>query len=370
MIACGDTGIKIGSIIIDLLKKYGTTIQSLMIPGGEQDRETNKKFSYTFSISSRDIGFARDLNLAMKEIAEDREELTKQLQLITPERVIPFIFVSAGATSIASALLILEILKANYNIYPPVFILMPDTFENSRVHYNVAQFLFKVNYSSDPLGNSIILLDNKPTVEEENKQFEDIARKKIDLVGMAIGNLIFSSLLEQTSNEFTASFSDLMDTLQQGGIGVIVNENLLSDKSTLNTRFNDILSDNVSNSTGLTNEEIFESNKTFCLITKVNTSGVQFQVEIKKLTIAFDKNLLFLKVFDETSQRDWDISPQLNAIVGDLPLPPRVIQIMETARDSRKRILLEEEDIANETVNINVSEINKLENQIESYYKK
>ncbi len=370
IISCGDAGMELGASIITLLKSLGKEMhKSLGINSGRIDPDLDKVFKKYVSIDPDTGGFAHDLTSATAIAGSSYETLNKSIGGILPSKNgILMITVGGGGTGIASAMVVLKILREIYQQTPPVFLLLPEVFENSRVHYNVSQFLYHTVYSNNPIGNPVIVIDNKATEGEYKEPFDVVAKRRMEIIPKAIANLLYSAFTKPRYEEYNAEFRDFSEVIHTSGIGVLVAKDLENDQGELNLRFDDILFDSITEITSLPREKIAEARKVFISILNVDMQQFQFTVEAKKIKALFKDTspyLIFADSEEEESKR-----PTLNAIVTGLPLPPRVIQIMKIARESRKDMIFKEMEGLEVVSNLDTERVATLEEEIENSYLK
>jgi len=94
----------------------------------------------------------------------------------------------------------------------------------------------------------------------------------------------------------------------------------------------------------------------------------QFTVEAKKIKALYKETSPYL-IFANTGDKN-ERDSTLNAIVTGLPLPPRIVQIMKIARDSRKDVIFTELKQSDQVKEIDIERVEKLEEQIENSYLK
>jgi hypothetical protein len=371
IIACGDTGQEIGAEILRTLEEFGKKAHhSLAINSGKRAHGTDKLYKEKLSISEESEGFARNLDKAIKSAAKFEKQLSDILKRAIPkENGITLICTGAGGTGIAATLLAVKTIKKQFKLTPPILTLIPEVFENSRTQYNIAEFIYQVVYSKNALGNPVILLDNKPTQLENNKPFEVVARKRIEKVPIGIANLLLSTFLKPSYQEFDAGFRDLMEVMNSSGIGVLVCEELGDEDGNLvSTRFIDILGDAVEHTTKLPKEKVFQARKVFCSIIDVDMETFQFNLEANKFITSFSSNSPYLIFVDSQAEDKKVTRPTLNALITGLPLPPRIIQLFQIARDSRKNVLIREHELQREIIDLKLDDVMKLEDDLINNY--
>jgi hypothetical protein len=277
----------------------------------------------------------------------------------------------AGATGLGSALVVVDILFKHYKRTPPVLTLLPEAFENSRVQYNISLFLYRVSFSDTSYGNSIILLDNKPSIAEMDTPMAEVARNRIETIPVALADLLYASFAQSLSPEFDANTEDLFEVIHTPGVSVIVSEELGTGQSTADSsRIEDVISDNVIATTALTKEGVFGAKNAFISLFNISQSeqklSLQTEFEARKLYREFRDTHPFVKILAQDDNIRGD-NPKLRAIVAGLPLPTRILQIMRLARESRKRIIVKEKMLANEVIPLDVEKVEDLEEKLKGY---
>ena len=370
IISCGDAGQEIGAAVITLLKNLGKEMhKSLAVSSGQSNHHTDPLFKKKISINPIREGFARDLTEATASAGSKYDELSKAIGGIIPSKNgLLMITTGGGGTGIASSLVVLKILREIYEQTPPVFLLLPEVFENSRVQYNISQFLFHTVYSKNPFGNPVILIDNKATESEYDQPFEKVSKLRLDLIPKAIANLLYSSFTDPLYEEYNAEFRDLSEVLHTSGIGILVAKDLMNEQGEVNLRFDDIMMDSITEVTSLPRDKISEARKVFVSILNVDMQQFQFTVEAKKIKALYKETSPYL-IFANTGDKN-ERDSTLNAIVTGLPLPPRIVQIMKIARDSRKDVIFTELKQSDQVKEIDIERVEKLEEQIENSYLK
>ena len=371
VIAAGDTGSEIGLGIISNLKERGADVSSLLVTTGTYDSKS-KGFKEVFIIDEMRDGFSKQLDECLAVLETKKEALRDKIDKVISNNKNKLLFVTtgAGATGLGGTLMILDILYTDHKIIPPVFTLLPEVFENSRVQYNIATFLYQLVYKEDARGNSVIVLDNKPSLEELSEPFQELSANRVEIIPSAIGDLLYASFQETIAPDFDASVSDLIEVIHTPGISVFVVEPLVSDEGEASTRLESILADSVINTTSLSHESVFEAKAAYITISDIdpNEEKLSFQTEFeaRKLSKEFQNNSPFIKFVK--SEDDGEQVPMIHAIVAGLPRPPRIIQIMQIARDSRKNVMIDEYSLSKEVVSINLKRIENLEKELDNLY--
>ncbi len=371
LISCGDIGQQIGIGIISTLKNYGVDSKSMTITSEVKESSLSKLFDVSVCINDERDGFAKKIDDSLVAANEAKEQITEAIKKIIPkgEEGLLLVTTGPGATGLGGALVALDILYNEYNNIPPILTVLPEVFENSRVQYNAAKFLYEVAFKTENRGNALILLDNKPALSEMDVPFSKLSKQRLETIPIAIGDLLMAAFEESISQEFDASVSDLFEVMHTPGVSVFVSEDLGGEESSFDSsRIEDVISDSVIDTTSLTKDKVFEARNAFVAIFNVGGQtedklSFQTEFETRKLFREFTETNPFVKfvtVDDETDQ----IQPKLRAIIAGLPIPTRIIQIMQIARDSRKRILLEEESLDNEIFSLDLAKVKRLENKL------
>ncbi|RMG43249.1 MAG: hypothetical protein D6732_00320 [Methanobacteriota archaeon] len=372
IIAAGDIGQSMGAKLIETLKAGGIdNIKSLALNSGKRHHETDKIYDQVFSISDEIEGFARNLEIALENVKNWKDKIRPLIGKMIPKNPgIMFLITGAGATGVSSILTVSEILKNSYRYSPPVIFVFPDRFENSRVHYNTAQFLYKTVFSEDPLGNNILIVDNDPILEENAWPFERIAKGKIDYVNRGVTNLLISSFYDPYRENYDAGYDDLYDTLYNPGLSFLIHvpfEDLIKEGGEGNLRYVDILVDQVIGRTAMTRDEVLDSRKVYCAIMRRSYETIDLSYEAPRFLQSFENSpfLKLIKTGDELKNDLGVAEPSLNAIVSGVEVYPRLIQAFKIARDSRKAEILAELDLEDEAVELNIEKVESLEEKIE-----
>ncbi len=371
IIAAGDIGQTMGAKLIETLKAGGIeNVKGLAMNAGKREHFTNPIYDITFSVTEEKEGFARNLDIALENVSNWKSDIIPHLQKIIPKKPgLMLLITGSGGTGISSILTVSKILKENYNLTPPIVLVFPERFENSRVHYNMAEFLYKVVFSNDPLGNNVILIDNMPTLDEMELPFEILARQKIEYLNRGFTNLLVSTMQSAYRERYDASLEDLEETFHTPGISFLVHVPFekTGEGEMLNLRYVDILVDEIVAKTSMTREEILESRKIYCAIIRKSYETIDFSYEAPRFVQAFE-NTPFLKFIqtDESLKNEFGVvEPSLNAIVAGLPVFPKLIQAFKIARDARKDEILSELDLKDEAVEMDLKRVHQLEKSIE-----
>lgn len=372
IVAAGDIGQSMGAKLIETLKAGGIdNIRSLALNSGKRDHESDQIFDQVFSISDEIEGFARNLDAAMENVENWRDIVVPMLGKMIPKNPgIMFLVAGAGATGVSSILTVAEILKNEFKYNPPILFVFPDRFENSRVHYNMAQFLYKTVFSEDPLGNNVIIVDNDPILDEGDWPFEKLAKTKIDYVNRGIANLLISAFHEPVRENYDADFEDLHETLYNPGLSFLVFssfEDLIREGGEGNLRYIDILADQIVGRTAMTREEVLESRKVYTAIMRRSYETIDFSYEAPRFLQSFENSpfLKFIQTGEELRNDLGVAEPSLSAVVSGVDVYPRLIQAFKIARDSRKAEILAELDLKDETVEIDLDKIATIEDKVE-----
>lgn len=373
IISCGDTGEKIGTGIIRELKQRGTSIRSLLITSGEIRKDQKKVFSDVISIDPNIDGFAKNLDKAMDAANGKTEVFLNKLKNVIPatQEELFLITTGLGATGVSGTLTILDLLYKEFKMIPPVLTILPEVFENSRVQYIAAMFLYELLYKPNARRNPVLLLDNKPSITEMDEPFSDVAEKRINTIPLAIADLLHGSFVETVTPEFDANVVDLYHVFHTQGISAFVVEDLESESGASAARLSDVIADSVVANTSLSKDKIFESKASFILVTDIdpNMEKLSFQTdfEARKLIKDFTTARPFIKfIEDDGDERQ---IPKVYAIIAGLPLPPRILQIMKIARDARKEVIIEEDNLMKETYEFNMNLIEEKEAELKAIFK-
>lgn len=371
VIAAGDTGREIGRGIISNLEERSADVSSLLVSTGTIDKKSSG-FKEVFIIDKNRDGFSKQLDVCLEVLETKRDELRKVIDKVISQNKNKLLFVTtgAGATGLGSTMIILDILYKDYKMIPPILTVLPEVFENSRVQFNMATFLYQMVYKDDARGNSIIILDNKPSLRELDKPFQELSKNRVEIIPNAIGDLLYASFLKTIAPDFDASVSDLLEVIHTPGISVFVAETLVSEEGEDITRLETILADSVINNTSLSKDAVFEAKAAFITISDVDPDeeklSFQTEFEARKLYKKFQHNRPYVKfVNSEAEERQ---VPMIHAIVAGLPSPARIIQIMQIARDSRKKVIMDEYQLSKETVSLDVKKIEDLEKELHELF--
>lgn len=371
VIAAGDTGREIGRGIISNLEERSADVSSLLVSTGTIDKKSSG-FKEVFIIDKNRDGFSKQLDVCLEVLETKRDELRKVIDKVISQNKNKLLFVTtgAGATGLGSTMIILDILYKDYKMIPPILTVLPEVFENSRVQFNMATFLYQMVYKDDARGNSIIILDNKPSLRELDKPFQELSKNRVEIIPNAIGDLLYASFLKTIAPDFDASVSDLLEVIHTPGISVFVAETLVSEEGEDITRLETILADSVINNTSLSKDAVFEAKAAFITISDVDPDeeklSFQTEFEARKLYKEFQNNRPYVKFVK--SEAEGRQVPMIHAIVAGLPSPARIIQIMQIARDSRKKVIMDEYQLSKETVSLDVKKIEDLEKELHELF--
>lgn len=370
IIACGGTGQEIGLGLVKELKKYKVKVKSLLIITEIYEREYVKSFDNILSIPGSGDGFAKRLDVAINAVKGVEIELLSQINKLIGKNFGGLLFVASGpgGTGLGSTTVVLDLLASEFNLKPPVITLLPDTFENSRVQYNAAEFIYQVGYKKGAPKNPIIILDNKPRLQELDQPFCDVARKRFDIIPIALADLLIASFEKTTTEEFNASVSDLFEVIHTPGISVFVAENISNESGSFgNVRIGDVISDSVIDTTSLNKDTVFGADKAFISIFNIHPVDGKLdfaiQFETQKLFKEFRNTRPHIKFVSHGQS-----NPTLRAVIAGLPLPTRILQIMKIAKDSRKRILVEESLLNFNEIDIDENRVFELEDKLSDVF--
>jgi len=362
----------IGAEMITTLKSLGANIKSMVITSALEDDHQKDIFNRVVSIDDTNDGFAKLLDKAVAA-AESKSKLIRE----TIDRIMPsdeegllLVTTGSGATGLGGALKVLEILYKDYRKAPPVITLLPEIFENSRVQYNMSYFLYKIAFEPGNYGNTILLLDNKPNFREMDKSFAEVSQRRIKSIPQAFADLLYASFEDALSPEFDGNVKDLYEVMHTPGISVFIAEDLSTEDSDAvdSSRISDVLSESVISMTSLSKDQVFDSKNAFISLFNIDTTeklSFQTEFEARKLYKSFRETHPFIK-FVKPDKKMQGTKPKLRAIISGIPLPNRALQIMRIARDTRKRIIYRERDIAKEVLPLDIEEVTRLEDKLYS----
>ncbi|MCY3411039.1 MAG: hypothetical protein INQ03_05305 [Candidatus Heimdallarchaeota archaeon] len=374
MISCGDTGEAIGKGIINNLEERGAHVNSLLITSGSIQKSSSKLFSQVISLDQNRDGFSKKLEDSLKLIDKKREMIKEAISKIIPKNKEELLIITTGVggTGLGGTIAAIDILYKDFKLIPPVFTLLPEVFENSRVQYNAAYFLYHVVFKKENFGNSVILLDNKPSIDELELPFRDISLNRLATIPFAIGDLLFGSFQKSIAEEFDASVSDLFDVIHTPGISVFVVEELQGDSGQDATRLESIIVDSVVKTTSINSDEVFEAKNAYISISNIDPKeeklSFQTEFEARKLYKEFSQRRPFVKFIKTVEEDDTEFIPMLHAIIAGLGVPPRIIQIMQLGRDTRKDVIYKEYLLNKEEIEFDIDTINEKQNKLHELF--
>lgn len=379
LISCGDSGAIIGRGIIEKLVERGAVVRSLLINAGKISKEDKKTFDHRLSIDEKRDGYSKKFDDCRSALKNKRVQIKEYIEKVLPKNPKQLLIVTTGAggTGMGSALSVLEILYQDYKLIPPVFTLLPEVFENSRVQYNAAEFLYQVAYRKENYGNAVIILDNKPSINELDIPFSTLSTKRLNLIPDAIGDLLFASFQKTIAEDFDGSESDLMEVIHTPGISVFVVQELSSDSSDETEggdsgRISSIIIESVERTTSLSAEQIYDARNAFITISNIEHGkeklSRQTEYEAIKLFKEFRIRRPFVKFVQTKDDEGQATLPMLHAIVAGLPIPPRILQIMQLGRDARKDVLYHEYLLNKEVLPLGIEKVAKLEATLEEKF--
>ncbi len=371
IIAAGDIGQEIGAELILTLKAGGIEqIHSLALNSGRRSHHTDKIFDRIFSVADDIEGYARRLDDALADVAKWEQKIRPVLQKMIPKQPgLMLLITGGGATGVASILTVAKILKEVHRQTPPILAILPDRFENSRVHHNMATFIYRIVYSNDPIGNNLILIDNAPVLHEYDLPFEQTAKQKIDFVNRAITNLIISTNYDSYREDYEADFDDLYDVLHTPGVSFLVYaqfDQIGRGQERANLRYIDILVDEIVGRSSLNREDVFNARNTYCAILRKNYDNIDFTYEAPRFFQSFQKApfLKFIKTGKELENELGVAQPSLNAVVSGVPVNPRLIEVFKTAQESRKKVIIDESNLSDIFLELDIDTVQKLEDEL------
>ncbi|MHA2502750.1 MAG: hypothetical protein ACXAE3_07775 [Candidatus Kariarchaeaceae archaeon] len=372
LICSGDTGKEIGAKMIESLKEHGAIVKSMAITSELETHHSSEGFDLKVSIDDTHDGFAKQLDLGIAAANEHRDSIDEAIQKILPEDKdgLLLLVTGAGATGLGATMVAAELLFSKYRKLPPIVTLLPESFESSRVQYNISQFLYNIAFRRDNRGNAVLLLDNKPSFKEMELPFSTVTRTRLDTIPVAFADLLFASFEKAMTEEFDATVKDLFDVIHTPGIAVFVSEDLASDESEVDSsRISDVISESVISTTSLSTEQVFDAKNAFIAMFNIDTEteqlSFQTEFEAKKLKRSFSGNPPFIKIV-VPDKRNHGSTPKLRGIVAGLPLPNRILQIMRMAREARKRIIIKEHAMMKEVIPFDIDYVNSLEDKLRS----
>ncbi|MHA2274498.1 MAG: hypothetical protein ACXAC2_01925 [Candidatus Kariarchaeaceae archaeon] len=370
LISCGDTGMEIGLGIVKELKVHKVKVKSLLVTTELIDEKVKDHFNSILSIPGSKDGYAKRLDVALKAAKDTKEEINLELNKLLGKNFDGLLFVlsGSGGTGLGTTTVVLDLLTEEFDLKPPVITLLPEIFENSRVQYNAAEFIYQVGYKKRARRNPIIILDNKPRIRELDRPFSEVARTRLDIIPTALADLLVASFENTITEEFDASASDLFEVIHTPGVSVFVAEEIGDETGNIdNLRIEDVISDSVIDTTSLNKDAVFDADKAFISIFNIEQLGGKLDFATR-----FETQKLF-KEFRNTRPHVKFVSidksnPKLRAIIAGLPLPTRILQIMRIARDSRKRIIVEESMLDYTEFQLDENEIFSLEDELNEIF--
>ena len=373
IISCGDTGQEIGGKISKTLRHHGAIVKAMTVTSSLEKDHDDDGFDKHVWIDEKNDGFTKILKDGIKAANDNIEMIDEAVKKIIPEDIKGLLIITtgAGATGLGCSLIIAKLLYEKYNRSPPILTLLPESFENSRVQYNISLFMHEIVFKEENYGNPILLLDNKPNLKEYDKPFSYVARSRLNIIPTAFADLLYASYEEFVSEEFSSGADDLYEVMHTPGISVFISENL-SDKGTQikASRFSDVIAESVMSTTALSEEQVFDAKNAYFGLFNVEDSNesLSFQIEFeaRKLFRAFREVNPFIKIVK--SNEIYGKEAKLRGIVSGLPLPNRALQIMRIARKSRKEMIIKEYQLSKEQINVNISKLEKMEDELKSYF--
>lgn len=373
IISCGDTGQEIGGKISKTLRDHGAIVKAMTVTSSLEKDHDDDGFDSHVWIDEKNDGFAKILKDGINAANENIEMIDESVKKIIPEDIKGLLIITtgAGATGLGCSLIIAKLLYEKYNRSPPILTLLPESFENSRVQYNISLFMHEIVFKEENYGNPILLLDNKPTLKEYDKPFSHVARSRLNVIPTAFADLLYASYEEFVTEEFSSGADDLYDVMHTPGISVFISENL-SDKGNQikASRFSDVIAESVMSTTALSEEQVFDAKNAYFGLFNVEDSNesLSFQIEFeaRKLFRAFREVNPFIKIVK--TNEIYGSEAKLRGIVSGLPLPNRALQIMRIARKSRKDMIIKEYQLSKEKIDVNIAKLEKMEDELKSYF--
>ena len=373
IISCGDTGQEIGGKISKTLRDHGAIVKAMTVTSSLEKDHDDDGFDSHVWIDEKNDGFAKILKDGINAANENIEMIDESVKKIIPEDIKGLLIITtgAGATGLGCSLIIAKLLYEKYNRSPPILTLLPESFENSRVQYNISLFMHEIVFKEENYGNPILLLDNKPNLKEYDKPFSHVARSRLNVIPTAFADLLYASYEEFVTEEFSSDANDLYDVMHTPGISVFISENL-SDKGNQikASRFSDVIAESVMSTTALSEEQVFDAKNSYFGLFNVEDSNesLSFQIEFeaRKLFRAFREVNPFIKIVK--TNEIYGSEAKLRGIVSGLPLPNRALQIMRIARKSRKDMIIKEYQLSKEKIDINIAKLEEMEDELKSYF--
>ena len=373
IISCGDTGQEIGGKISKTLRDHGAIVKAMTVTSSLEKDHDDDGFDSHVWIDEKNDGFAKILKDGINAANENIEMIDESVKKIIPEDIKGLLIITtgAGATGLGCSLIIAKLLYEKYNRSPPILTLLPESFENSRVQYNISLFMHEIVFKEENYGNPILLLDNKPKLKEYDKPFSHVARSRLNVIPTAFADLLYASYEEFVTEEFSSGADDLYDVMHTPGISVFISENL-SDKGNQikASRFSDVIAESVMSTTALSEEQVFDAKNAYFGLFNVEDSNesLSFQIEFeaRKLFRAFREVNPFIKIVK--TNEIYGSEAKLRGIVSGLPLPNRALQIMRIARKSRKDMIIKEYQLSKEKIDVNIAKLEKMEDELKSYF--
>lgn len=373
IISCGDTGQEIGGKISKTLRDHGAIVKAMTVTSSLEKDHDDDGFDSHVWIDEKNDGFAKILKDGINAANENIEMIDESVKKIIPEDIKGLLIITtgAGATGLGCSLIIAKLLYEKYNRSPPILTLLPESFENSRVQYNISLFMHEIVFKEENYGNPILLLDNKPNLKEYDMPFSHVARSRLNVIPTAFADLLYASYEEFVAEEFSSGADDLYDVMHTPGISVFISENL-SDKGNQikASRFSDVIAESVMSTTALSEEQVFDAKNAYFGLFNVEDSNesLSFQIEFeaRKLFRAFREVNPFIKIVK--TNEIYGSEAKLRGIVSGLPLPNRALQIMRIARKSRKDMIIKEYQLSKEKIDVNIAKLEKMEDELKSYF--
>ncbi len=368
IIACGDIGEKVGEKMIHTIQEGGEiNVKSLAI-NSKHSNSGREVYSRRIQITKNQAGFARNLSMAYEAALENAEEIERELsKLFGKKEGITLIITGGGGTGTASTLLVSQILKTKFNKIPPILVVLPMEFESSRVYFNISTLIFELSGSDTATRNNLILIHNDPPSEINTLPFSETVDYNLDSTVIGLTNLFVSGFQEAVRPDFEAGYQDLLEVLFTPGISVITYKELKESISgETNFRYKDMVVESVIEQTNLPEELILKSKKVFCSIFKEGFKNIDYSYEATRFRDSFLEKP-FLKYIKLDSVKEYKTigKPSLNAILAGLPFSPKVMEIMQIARDVRKKVILKEEQIKNTVLDFNLERTERLQQDLE-----
>ncbi|MHA1867458.1 MAG: hypothetical protein ACTSVB_10230 [Candidatus Heimdallarchaeaceae archaeon] len=357
VIAVGDAACTIGAKFIQNLKENKINVKSLAINTKNNfESKISDPYSDKFWFAEQYSSTNRDLELAKKLFEERKEALTDKLKNVVFYRIddkkreeklaLHLIIASGGGTGSAGSMIVSKIIKDITGESPTIIFIVPEKHEPSVVQYNTATALFYLGFDSLGPNCPTILFDNEKLISvDKTLNIKDALEYCNNYLANTLSTTILAALQESSHEEFNAGLNDFFKSFssEAKGIGVIisVDKTFESLEKAQNIRFSDIFFKELELTSSLT-ADITKARLGFLSI--IAPHSYQTTFETKKIVKRFEKGSIKVSL---TSLEE-PILLIRGVITGLHPdFIERFWDIFERARDSRKEVLIQEEQIRN-----------------------